>query len=152
MNTYIIDTKISMNQILLGTTFDAFFLVTGEIRTGFTHTLDGRLNVAYFDEAPGHQFARWEEAKPYVLSLIKGKRTPLAMHLIFALNEEMISSVSTNPELEGLYLNLHFKENVLTLTTGTAYKTFSLDKSTDILFAEYVEAFLLEKGIPYEKL
>jgi hypothetical protein len=51
----------------------------------------------------------------------------------------------------GLYLNLSFRDGLLIATTGTSLRAFSLDKSLDKAWDDYILSFLEAQGIAAEK-
>ena len=61
------------------------------------------------------------------------------------------SSLSEN-DISGAYLNLHFKDQVLTCTTGVSYRVFSMDRSFENAWDELVCRFLKNHGICHEIL
>ena len=47
---------------------------------------------------------------------------------------------------EGIYVNILYDPKTLLITTGISYKNFSLDKSLEYAFDEYLAKFLKEKA------
>lgn len=158
--------KDFMNRLLKSTLFDTFLLVEATITTYSTFTIDGRLHREFFDPQVqktlaknGRTYALWGEIKPHCLSVIRGKRTPLHFKIIFQLPKENTSqmlSKSGSPlapeEVAGLFLNLHFSESGLSVTTGTSYHIFTLDKTFDTFWDKAVLTFLNQQDISYEQI
>jgi hypothetical protein len=66
---------------------------------------------------------------------------------------EFLSSngLTTDPdEIGGLFLNIQFRNKKLLLTTGTALRTFTLDRSVDTAWDVYVQGFLRKCGVAAE--
>ena len=152
------DLKTITAHLFLRNTFDAFCLIEGEITTFNTFHIDGRIHPEFFDtgEAAGG-YSCWGQLRDYCLSLIRGKRTPLGFRFIFSLSPEETARLmeqngsSTSPDaIGGLYLNFHFDGTALTCVTGTSFKTFIPDKSTEHLWDEAAQAFLRQHQIPFE--
>ena len=104
-------------------------------------------------------YSYWEQLRPFALSLIKGKKTPLAMKIVFSLAPKNVEKLilqnhlSIRPEeIGGLFLNVLYDGQKLTVTTGTSLKTFSLDKTLSQLWDELAAAFFRKHGIPFTTL
>lgn len=87
------DVKSFMSHLLLSNTFDRFLLAEASITTFNTFFIDGHLHKDYFssDEAEMAElttYSYWEQLRPFALSLIKGKKTPLAMKIVFSRSEK----------------------------------------------------------------
>lgn len=91
-------------------------------------------------------YAKWEEIKPYVFDIIKGKRKPKLIKIVFSLDKEKMEKLSNNAS--ALYLNLIYEENKAVFTTAISEKEFSLDKSLDNIWGEYIKEFFKENSIP----
>ena len=152
---HIPDVKSFMSMLLLRDTFDAFLLKEADITTFVTHTIDGLLHPAFFDDASfKDDYVSWRDVKGYCYSVIKGKRTPLHFRFVFRLNrantEKFLSQnrLDVDPEdVAGLYLNCQFDGERLICTTGTALTFFSLDRVLDHLWDDMVERIFQKNKI-----
>ena len=152
------DVRNFMNHLLAKETFDPFFLVRASIHTAVTYDLDGRINTDFFkedDPAPETPFCHWSYIKPAAFQAIRGKRLPLSLKIILALPEKSVSyflqksgTSFKREEIEGMYLNILYDQNDLTLTTGVSYKTFQLDKSLEHYFDQSIFHFITTKIDP----
>ncbi len=161
----ILDQKDFMNKLLLGNVFDAFWLVEASITTYNTFTIDGTLHRDFFENSVLEALDRshrthslWHEVKPFCLSIIKGKHTPLNLKIVFQLSRKNTSQaisesgVDLTPEdVNGLYLNLQYANSQLTCTTGTSLRLFTMDKTLDIIWDNMVLAFFKQKGIAFQQ-
>lgn len=156
MNIFTLSSKLCMSHLLLRDTFDSFSFLEGEIVTFNRFSIDGFLCPDFFDEPQERSHSLWKEVKSFCLELIRGSRPPVEFRLVLALSpadlEHFFSACSLSSReqenLQGLYLNFHFKEHVLTCTTGVSTRTFSLDRSLERAWDSYAETFL--KSIPLE--
>lgn len=162
---HITDIKQFMNRLFLCEDFDAFRLSEATFVTFGTFHIDGFFQKEYYssEELEEMQLSddihlSWRQARPFALTLIKGKHTPLEFKIVFRLSRANVqrlllqSELSFSPdEISGLFLNLHFEAGSLTCTTGTALHTFTLDKSIDRVWDEMVTKFFLQKNISFEK-
>jgi hypothetical protein len=80
------------------------------------------------------------------------------MKIIFALPEKQVNEILTesgttltSADVDGLFINIRYKDGVASIVTGTSLKTFSLEKNIDHAFDKYVRKFLDENGIGYEE-
>ena len=155
------DGKGMMGELLLRDEFEQFLIVEGSITTFLTYSIDGQLQRDFFDGEKEEEireerrtFARWGEVRNLCYQMIKGKRTPLGFRFVFQLprpeTEKLLKESSLSCQEEdvfGLYLNCQYDGGNLVLTTGTSLRFFTLDKSLDHLWDEFVAAFLKEKKI-----
>lgn len=155
------DVKRMMKCLLLQEDFDNFYLTEAAITTFVTYTIDGQLHHDFYDageaeerKAQEQYFICWGEVRSICFQMIRGKRTPLYFKLIFQLpreeTEKLLQASSLNCSLDdvfGLYLNCQYDGENLILTTGTSLRFFTLDKSLDHLWDEYITDFLKEKNI-----
>lgn len=160
------DVKEFMNQLLIGETFDHFQLVEASITTFNTFSIDGTLKRDFFDtdtcdilDQSSITYSFWKEVKPYCYSIIRGKRTPLHFKIIFQLSKDQTFSVVQNmnsnmaPDLiQGLFLNLQYKNKELLCTTGLSLQTFFPDKTPERLWDLAVLDFFRNRKIAYEEL
>ena len=149
--------------LLKNNAFDGFYLKSGRVRTYYDISFDGKNFPEYFDlseqeERKKAQYVRWEDVKDTVLSLIKGKRTPLVMEFVLTANESLTektaarANVNLNNETVSLSMNITFKDGNLKVVTGTFRSGFSLEKSLDEEWDKEVSALLKQNSIMYEVL
>ncbi len=148
-----------MQKFLKGSVFDRFYLVEGEVATGATFHIDGKLNSAYFgsDEAEimeGRTLSLWSEIKPIVYDLMKGKKLPVAFHFVLQLScencrwlLEKYHRQDLENQLAGLYLNIRYQEHQLTCVTGLSYKTFVMDKTMEHVWDDTARQFMKQNNI-----
>ena len=155
------DVKTMMSQLLVHSLFDEFLLNEMNIDTATSLRLDGKLNRAWYstdeEEAlAGRIYSKWSEIKPIAYQFVKGNRTPLAMMIVFQNNEVQTASLIKNgglpfavDDINGLYMNLRYDSNGLTIITGTSLKLFSMDKSLEHYWDESVKQFLQKAKIAF---
>lgn len=150
--------KNCMSHLLLKSTFDEFSFVEGEITTFNKFTFNGYLQKDFFEEAPEHSFSYWKELRELCFSIIKGKRTPLSFKFILSLAQKDFEDFLARQELEGflpdniqgLYLNFKYDGTNLQCITGTSMNIFTLDKSLEKAWDEYVKEFFSNQSIEWE--
>lgn len=158
------DVKSFMSHLLLSNTFDRFLLVEASVTTFNTFYIDGHLNKEYFsydeesdkEEAALYVYSFWEKLRPFAFSLIKGKKTPVAMKIVFSLSPKNVEKLLLSNRLPfkkenvaGLFLNIKYDGQNLQITTGTSLKTFSLDKTLEQVWDDLTAAFFKKHGIPF---
>ena len=151
-NFEITDRKNFMNALLMTDAYDMFLLKEAVIRTGNTITVDGAENKEFYGndrdltelESP-YDYAPWQKMRPLITSLIKGKHTPLMMHIVLYLNPELADNILSGAgrAVDYLILNIRYAEGALNMTTGVAYREFTLDKDADRSWDEYVSRKLV---------
>ena len=89
--------------------------------------------------------ALWGVVRPHVYSIIKGDRLPKNIKII--LGKEMRQDGADSPD--SLFVNIHFEDGKVNLTTGISKKGFSLDKSDDERWDTQVIRFLEDNEVTY---
>lgn len=160
----LIDVKHFMNTLLLEETFDRFLFSEAMIKTGTSYTLDGVLNLAFYDteeqeRLQQQKYCYFKEQRPILFSLMKGKKIPLSFRIVLLLAPSNVEKLLTQNQLpfsvsdiHGLFFNIHFDQGHLTCTSGTSLKVFTLDKTLDQVWDHNIKAFLKSKQIPFEEL
>ena len=147
-----------MSHLLLKPTFDEFSLVEGSIVTFNKFTIDGLLQKDFYEEAPEKEYSDWRDLREFCFNIIKGKRTPLSFKFVLSLSkadfEKFLSANELDgfrPEnIQGLYLNFRYDGTSLQCVTGTSLNMFTLDKSLDTAWDEYVRKFFARHEIEFE--
>ena len=153
------DIKQFMLQLFSENSFDGFLLYEARVKMAVSYLIDGSLNREFFDDdekelLENRAYARWDEQKQMVFSMIRGKKTPEDMKIILMQSpknvDAMISrnNIAYKPEdVRGLFLNIRYKEGRLTCTTGISLKTFTMDKTLEHLWDEMILKYFKQKGI-----
>ena len=134
------NTKKFMSLLLKENTFDKFEIRCAKITTFTTFEIDGKLNKEFFDEEISDEFCRWESVKQFAFDIIKGNKLPKFIKLVFAAPTCLKDKIARQASV--LFLNVTFENNNITLTTGSSTKTFTMDRSTEYIWDEYVQRFL----------
>jgi hypothetical protein len=155
------EVKSFMALLLTNTLFDELIVREMEIQTFTSFNISGQLHQDFFteDELKNRgldQAVLWGEIRGIAFSIIRGSKSPLLMKIVFQLpsnqSNKLVESLAGKLHIEdvgGLYMNIRFENNVLHIITGTAIKTFTLDKTLDIEWDEWVKRFLAGQGIQY---
>ena len=155
MITLSLKAKASMSHLLLKETFDKFSFIEADITTFNRFTIDGFLQKDFFDEQPTEAHARWKDVREHCFRIIRGQRTPLNFKIVLSLapshfdtflKKEQLTGFTAG-DIQGLYLNFHYDGTNLHCITGTSLRTFTLDKSLDHAWDQYVRSFLLESDL-----
>ena len=155
----IVEVKQFMAKLLTQNIFDDFILREMELSTFMNYSINGKLNESFFTgeelkERGPIQYALWSEVRNIAYAMIKGNKTPLSMKIVFQLPQDRTdiligqSGGRIKPdEVGGLYMNVRFENNELHIITGTAIKTFTLDKTLEQEWDKEVARILKEQGI-----
>ena len=155
------------------TVFDQFLLNEAVIMMGNTFTIDGHINKGFFSaeevEIQKQQAAengrifcedmiRWEYAKGFCYSCIKGKKPPLSLKISFCLAPENVNRFLlglgadiTSDQINSLNVNIKYNGSALTCTTAVSLKLFTMDKSLEHSWDEMFSRFLNSHGYEYEQ-
>lgn len=138
--------KEFMAKLLKSDLFDTFEVREVIAHMAFKMILSGERNEDYFndintDTSLSH-FLAWGDIRKHVYELMLGNKLPTYFKIILSTNTEKTTSLS--PDASTFYLNITFKDNQISCSTGMAYKTFTLDKSSEQLWDERIKNFLFK--------
>lgn len=157
------DNRAFMSHLLIKPTFDSLLLSEAAIATANTYTISGAVNPEFYtteelEELDNRKYSTWQDIKPFCFSLVKGSKTPTTMKIVFLLPDALCSTVLESSsasfsleDINGLFLNVRYHDGQTLIVTGTSLSTFSMDKSLDKAFDEYVRHFLANSGIDFEE-
>lgn len=157
----ITDTRTFMSHLLIKDTFDGLLFTDVELAMANTYSISGSINRGFYtdeeyDVLPDKDYSTWGAVKPFCYSLIKGSKVPGSMKVIFCMPKQHIEEVLeasggilTADDVEGMNLNVRYMNGELNLITGTSLKTFTLDKSVEKAYDNYIIAYLDRCGIDY---
>ena len=160
----ILKQKNFMTKLLTTDLFDDFTVEEATIDTFNTFTIDGRIHKEFFlgsddmKEIPSTEFSDWARIRPIALSLIKGKHTPLGFKFILHLGDarklDLLKDNDTDfsPDRISLGINIKYSQGTVVITTGVSYSIFTLDKSAEKAWDEYIPSFLESNGIEADLL
>lgn len=160
------DVKDFMNKLLRSEVFDHFLLQEAVITSAATYNINGQITKGFYDEEEieelqlgGCRFLPFSMLRNNCFDLIKGKKTPSAFRFVFLLSPEnmkkTVSSISSsyqNNDITGMYINLKYQNQLLSLTTGIAYNIFSTDKTLENEWDKLVIRFLKQHEIAFEEI
>lgn len=160
----IADIKSFMHKLLLTETFDRFLLLEASVTTFNTFQIEGTLQKSYYTQEEQELLGErtlsfWGEVRPFCLSLIKGKKTPLSFRFTFQLSasntQKLLTQTGvglTSDQVRGLLINLRYDGHLLTCTTGTSLSIFTTDKKLDHAWDDMVQKYFRQQEIPCELL
>ena len=152
-----------MGKLLTTDLFDDYLVEEAVIETYNTFTIDGRIHKDFYkdtslepNQIPEDDFSNWAKIRPICLELIKGKQTPLGfkfvLHSSKSLKESLLSGLDMDISTDQLSLGIIIKltQGQILITTGMSTNIFTLDKSAEKAWDEYIPSFLESKGIETE--
>ena len=99
-------------------------------------------------------YSLWSQVRPICFSLIKGKRLPESFQITLEAPPKRLDAFLAECRLQmdagqikGLYLNIRYENGRLQCITGTSLAVFTLDKSVEREWDEYVGRMLKNMGI-----
>jgi len=160
------DIKDFMNKLLRNEVFDHFLLQEATITSSATYNINGQITKGFYSEEEikelqleGCRFLPFAMLRTNCFDLIKGKKTPSAFRFVFLLSpsnmEKTVSAVGSSysaADITGMYINLKYQNQLLSLTTGIAYNVFSTDKTLENEWDKMVMKFLKQHEIAYEEI
>lgn len=157
------DVRDFMEKLFLKDTFDGFQLMEAVIVTANTFVVDGHIRKEYYtreewDELEEKTISRWRELRPLCFQMIKGKKTPESMKLVFRMSDSGVEKMLgqsgltySSSEIEGLFLNVRYENQNLQLTSGVSMKVFTMDKSLERFWEQRLQGFLKQAEIVCER-
>lgn len=152
------------SKLFVGEVFDQFLVKEANIVTFNTFTIDGNIRPGYYskDEAEEEKIGKlsaWNMIKPFCFSLIKGKKLPGSFRIILQMPGEGKRSFLTSrgipltaDQVNGLYINIRYEEEILTCLTGTSVSIFTMDKTLDEEWDHAFKCFLKQNQITFEEM
>ena len=157
--------KDFMSKLLVSELFDDFLVEEASIDTFVTFSIDGRIHgdfykndADYSEDKITSDLTFWSELRQICFDLIKGKRTPLGFKFVFHAGSNVKNNILSETasgfteDQVSLGLTIKFHNGDVVLTTGTAYSFFSLDKTIEKAWDEFIPSFLEKSGISCEIL
>lgn len=153
-----------MSQLLVKNTFDTLYISEADIATSVTFSINGLINKDYYtpedyEQLTHKKYSLWSDIKPVCFNLIKGKKVPASMKLVFILPDSLCEHIISDyslayslPDINALCINIKYFNGCVTITTGTSLNMFTMDKSVDAAFDDYIKKHLYNAGIDYEEL
>ena len=156
--------KNFMAKLLTSDLFDIFVVEEATIDTFNTFSIDGRIHKEFYagsdepEASSDAEFSSWSRIRPIALSLIKGKQTPLGFKFILHLSNDRKTELlkdadmDISPDQLSLGINIRYSQGEVLITTGVSYGIFTLDKSAEKAWDEYIPSFLESNGIEADLL
>ena len=131
------DVKPFMSALLQNTLFDPWELRGCELNILTRYTISGVINRDYLNDQEAKLRSEqthllWRDVRKKIYELIRGGRTPTSMKLTLAFP-----------------LNIQFDGGVRHLITGISMKAFSLDRSAEHMWDDYIPSFCKQHSIAY---
>ncbi len=152
--------KNFMAKLLTTDMFDAYLVEEAIIETFNTFTIDGRIHKDFYkdtfldpEQIPSGDFSSWGKIRPICLDLIKGKQTPLGFKFVLHLGQEakekLLAGVDMDisPDQLNLGINIKLSQGQIIITTGMSTNIFTMDKSAEKAWDEFIPSFLESNGI-----
>ncbi|MBR6696775.1 MAG: hypothetical protein IKL73_00730 [Lachnospiraceae bacterium] len=147
--------KAFMGALLTQNIFDNYLAKSVDIATFTNFSIDCSFNKDYYtnDELEDLSFedTKWCQLKKVCFDLIKGNKLPLSFKIVLSADSELISKIIKDSsinynlsDISGLYLNIRYISNKLTITSGSSIRVFSMDKTIDTVWDNYLQDFLKE--------
>ena len=155
------DVKSFMGALLMSDKFD-FLEVRGVDLTTFTHfNISGQKTQQTEPETDSADkdkpeekvktiYCKWAEIRPLVHSFIKGGAKPSHMKIIFSMESSEAQKLHENGA--AMYLNITYNGDEVFFTSATAQRGFSLDKSLDHVWEDYLVEFFRANEIAVKEI
>lgn len=157
----IFDIKDTMLWLLAKDAFDGFFLEEAQITTFAGMTMKGRRCLEWYDSREREEYPDmpeyiyWKEAKPFIFSYIRGKKTPGYFQITLRLSREeavrRMGEQAAGQEVDFL-MHFRFEKDNLSVITGCAYHEFTMEKRMEFAWDEAVQQIFRELQIGFQKI
>ena len=151
--------KDATSHLFTQPSFDDFDVLSVTIVSYITFSMDGHLNAAFFEDANTQpdKLCSWQRLRPVCFSIIKGKQPPVSFQITFFLEKDKASNLfndsmlANNQDIDGFTLHLSYRNHTLSLSTGTVFSRFSLDRDSERLWDHYIAAWIKQKQLDFEE-
>lgn len=164
------DVKRFMGELLTGEKYDSFYLYEANINMALNYNISGKINSDFYsseeiNELGIKEYATWGEVKSVVYDIIKGKKLPIGFKITLMFNRENITRLVEmnnlpvrSEDISSLVININYGKYAgvldegqgnsdgtahMIVTTGTALKIFTLDKTIEHMWDETVEKYYI---------
>ena len=163
----ITDTKKMMQTLLYAASFDQFSLQEVSANKDISLFLEGRIHEEFYTQEDrsndpslaAREFAPWGQYRELVASFIKGDKAPLSFKFVLQAPDSYMQKLLSSPEFTGdpdavkaLILTFRYENETLTCLTGTAMRSFTLDKSLDTLWDQAIRKSLANMQIGFDEM
>ena len=87
---------------------------------------------------------------------MKGKHLPVSFQIVLRASQQTVEKLLSSSgssllldQVEGLFLNIHYNDENLTITTGSSYSLFTMDKSLELAFDEAIKKLIARSHIAF---
>ena len=139
--------KDATSHLFTQPSFDDFDVLSVTIVSYITFSMDGHLNAAFFEEADTQpdKLCSWQRLRPVSFQITFFLDKDKASNLF---NDSMLAN---NQDIDGFTLHLSYRNHTLSLSTGTVFSRFSLDRDSERLWDHYVAAWIKQKQLDFEE-
>lgn len=152
--------KEFVGKLLSDEYLSSMLLYQAELKNATFLSIDGKINEDFYDnkeEIPERKYATWEEVKGVFFQAMRGQKLPVSFKVVLmpspSVTEKIIERYGLNivaSNISAMNLNIYYDRSEMTVTTGTSLKIFSLDRSVDEAWEDYVKKMFTAIGIEYE--
>ena len=149
LGLYVRKLKEFNRRLFLEDSFDGFFLSSARFATSCSVSIDG---TAISRDA-AEPYVRWGDVKAFAAQLVRGK-APDSFQIVLILPKEKTAALLaaagssfTEEDLPLLFLNLQYRQEQLSLTTGISEKQFGQFPGLSSVWDRAVPGLLAEMGL-----
>ena len=88
-------------------------------------------------------YSKWSEVQPLVFEIVKQMGKPSVFKIVLSHTEPL----SVHENASALFLNLMYENGKMNFTTATSQKAFSLEKTLNSAWDEWVRGFFISAAI-----
>ena len=153
--------KEMMAKILMQDCFDDFLVSEIKILGKANLFLTGSPAEGFFpaEELDESGYIPYATVRSLCFDMIKGEKQPESFTFMFLLSREKVEALldecdsTLQPsDVESLSFLVRFKGGELTVTTGSALKIFTMDKSLNVAWEKWVENYLTTLQIGFDEI
>ena len=127
-----------MGRLLKEGIFSDFKVRSVDILAKNRFSLDGEISGS-----EAKNFSMWSELQPLVFEVVKHMGRPSVLKIVFSHKEPQV----IHENASALFLNMMYENGKVSFTTATSQKAFSLEKTLDSTWDEWMRGFFGSIGI-----
>ena len=130
--------KSFMGRLLKEDIFSDFKVRSVDILAKNRFSLDGEIA-----EGESKNYSMWSDVQALVFEIVKQMGRPSVLKIVLSHKEPL----SIHENASALFLNLMYENGKVSFTTATSQKAFSLEKTLNSAWDEWMRSFFSSKGI-----
>lgn len=145
--------RAAVTKLIRDEALGELLLYSLEVKKSCTIAIEGRKNMDFYDTddetCDVEEYIRWKDARDIFFQSIKGSRLPLGFRIVLLAGKKLTMKVIAEADtvlkasdVASLGINIYYDRNGMRVTDGTSLKVFTMDKSLERSWDDYVKRLI----------